>query len=643
MDWEVGRHALATALGRDADRLRSTPGGRKDRGLLSDTEDDDDDAGAWERASGTTSSVSTPSTVRSLTWDAPPRSLSSVSDWTGEFTATFDVAARRDDTQETRSLTTGELERLLQQSEYRGMLATQLGAASLVQHTPAAPAGNIGDGVPCGSERLSNSSSAVTGESIMAFKPKASRLDGSSSSSSSSSSSAVLYSQNRLGEACRRKPLRHIPSAPERILDAPDMVDDYYLNLLDWSSFNVLAVALGQAVYLWNASTGGIELLVDLADTASDDLITSVRWVHEGAYLALGTHSCQVQLWDAAAGRRLRSMRSHTGRVGALAWNGPLLSSGSRDATIHQHDVRQAQHHVATLQAHQQEVCGLQWSANGMQLASGANDNLLNIWDAARWQRPRFSLDHHTAAVKALAWCPWQSHLLASGGGTADRMLRIWNSNTGACLHAIDTHSQVCAVQWSRHHRELVTSHGFSQHQLIVWKYPSLTKLTELTGHTARVLHLATSPDGQTVVSGAADETLRFWKVFPPPAQAQRPPTTGCRPGIRNTRLRHALATASHPAATPGTTTSTTTTTTAGDIRATPLFEVSTTTTTTTPAATPAASTQQHARNLSVYEAAGSVSMNTVANHSLLSTASHLATTTTTTSSQRALHGVHIR
>jgi len=33
-------------------------------------------------------------------------------------------------------------------------------------------------------------------------------------------------------------------------------------------------------------------------------------------------------------------------------------------------------------------------------------------------------------------------------------------------------------------------------------------------GHTARVLHMAMSPDGSTVVSAAADETLRLWKCF---------------------------------------------------------------------------------------------------------------------------------
>lgn len=46
---------------------------------------------------------------------------------------------------------------------------------------------------------------------------------------------------------------RHIPQSPERILDAPEMVNDYYLNLLDWSDSNILAVALGPHLYLWNA------------------------------------------------------------------------------------------------------------------------------------------------------------------------------------------------------------------------------------------------------------------------------------------------------------------------------------------------------------------------------------------------------
>ena len=38
---------------------------------------------------------------------------------------------------------------------------------------------------------------------------------------------------------------------PERILDAPDIVNDYYLNPIDWSATNLLAVALANTVYIW--------------------------------------------------------------------------------------------------------------------------------------------------------------------------------------------------------------------------------------------------------------------------------------------------------------------------------------------------------------------------------------------------------
>ena len=59
-----------------------------------------------------------------------------------------------------------------------------------------------------------------------------------------------------------------------------------------------------------------------------------------------------------------------------------------------------------------------------------------------------------------------------------------------------------------------VSTHGYSQNQILVWKYPSLVQVAKLTGHTYRVLYLAMSPDGESIVTGAGDETLRFWNVF---------------------------------------------------------------------------------------------------------------------------------
>jgi cell division cycle 20-like protein 1, cofactor of APC complex len=140
------------------------------------------------------------------------------------------------------------------------------------------------------------------------------------------------------------------------------------------------------------------------------------------------------------------------------------------------------------------------------------------------------------AAVKAIAWSPHHHGLLVSGGGTADRCIRFWNTLTGQPMQCVDTGkicimtnfigqrmngisnwlsgSQVCNLAWSKHSSELVSTHGYSQNQILVWKYPSLTQVAKLTGHSYRVLYLALSPDGEAIVTGAGDETLRFWNVF---------------------------------------------------------------------------------------------------------------------------------
>ena len=47
-----------------------------------------------------------------------------------------------------------------------------------------------------------------------------------------------------------------INSAPEKILDAPEIVDDFYLNILDWGINNQLAIGLSNSLYIWNAYNG---------------------------------------------------------------------------------------------------------------------------------------------------------------------------------------------------------------------------------------------------------------------------------------------------------------------------------------------------------------------------------------------------
>ncbi|KAI4327033.1 hypothetical protein L6164_019537 [Bauhinia variegata] len=306
---------------------------------------------------------------------------------------------------------------------------------------------------------------------------------------------------------------RKVPRSPYKVLDAPALQDDFYLNLVDWSSHNVLAVGLGNCVYLWNACSSKVTKLCDLG---IDDSVCSVGWAQRGTHLAVGTSNGKVQIWDASRCKKMRTMEGHCLRVGALAWSSSLLSSGGRDKNIYQRDIRAQEDFVSKLSGHKSEVCGLKWSYDNRELASGGNDNRLFVWNQHSTQ-PVLKYCEHTAAVKAIAWSPHLHGLLASGGGTADRCIRFWNTTTNSHLSCMDTGSQVCNLVWSKNVNELVSTHGYSQNQIIVWRYPNMSKLATLTGHTYRVLYLAISPDGQTIVTGAGDETLRFWNVFPSP------------------------------------------------------------------------------------------------------------------------------
>uniref|UniRef100_A0A804MML7 Uncharacterized protein n=1 Tax=Zea mays TaxID=4577 RepID=A0A804MML7_MAIZE len=85
-------------------------------------------------------------------------------------------------------------------------------------------------------------------------------------------SSTNVASSNLQVEPTKQR--RHIPESAERTLNAPELVDDYYLNLLDWGSNNVLSISLGNIVYLRDALRGSTSKLVTIDEDSGP--ITSV-------------------------------------------------------------------------------------------------------------------------------------------------------------------------------------------------------------------------------------------------------------------------------------------------------------------------------------------------------------------------------
>ena len=331
---------------------------------------------------------------------------------------------------------------------------------------------------------------------------------------------------------------RKINLTPERILDAPNLVDDYYLNLLEWGASNILAVALGPEIYLYNGDTSETSLLMSILQDENENMnnsilnnniITSLSWMNNGIGIGVGLPTGVLEIWDVNKKVKIREIEAHSDRISSLAWNGYVVSTGSKDKLIKNFDVRIQDSEISKIRQHKQEVCALRYSLEGDLLASGGNDNTSYIWDIRKLNnkllnisnlnevnaclKPLLVNNFHTAAVKAMSWCPWQRHVLATGGGSKDRTIKIFNCDNNKIIKNVDTGSQVCSIVWNKKEREIISSHGFNKNQITIWNYQKMKKNCELKGHMSRVLYLTISPDENYICSGSGDETLRFWKI----------------------------------------------------------------------------------------------------------------------------------
>lgn len=156
---------------------------------------------------------------------------------------------------------------------------------------------------------------------------------------------------------------------------------------------------------------------------------------------------------------------------------------------------------LAKISIHTQQICGLAFSPDGSQFATGGNDNLCCLFRSNDVLRsPRESLDiteeiaavgahgprvahnisgtnsvreirsgmekhrwAHGAAVKAIAFCPWREGLIATGGGSNDKCIHFFHTSSGACLSTISVAAQVTSLIWSTTRREIVATFGYAQ------------------------------------------------------------------------------------------------------------------------------------------------------------------------------------
>ncbi|NJR40749.1 MAG: hypothetical protein HC781_20330 [Leptolyngbyaceae cyanobacterium CSU_1_4] len=258
-----------------------------------------------------------------------------------------------------------------------------------------------------------------------------------------------------------------------------------------------------------------------------------------------------IRLWHPLAGECLSTYQGHLSKIWSVAFspNGRILASGSDDQTIKLWDI-EAGRCIKTFQGYKNLVWSVAFSPAGSQIASASEDGVVRVWQVPPEQMPSQAiaapsinaqsvacqeLIGHEGRAWSVAFSP-AGQLMASGGD--DQTIRLWNVNTGRCLKTLQERSgQVRRVLFSPQGNLLATNSNDNTVKL--WDvsplYPqplgekgsetaekssekrslssSVSRLRTLQGHSRRVYGIAFSSNGQHLITGSEDQTIRLWEI----------------------------------------------------------------------------------------------------------------------------------
>lgn len=244
-----------------------------------------------------------------------------------------------------------------------------------------------------------------------------------------------------------------------------------------------LAAGCNQATYIYDTiNSVRVAVLTDENAGRDGDLyIRSVSFSPDGQFLATGAEDKQIRIWDIAK-KRIRGI----------------------------------------LSGHEQDIYSLEFSRDGRILVSGSGDRTARIWD---WQSLRClhelrinDADQQDLGVTSVAISP-DSRLVAAG--SLDKVVRVWDAVTGQLLERLEGHKDsVYSVAFMPDGKTLVS--GSLDKTLRMWQLGTTERsyggdrgksacIQIFTGHKDFVLSVATTPDGNWIVSGSKDRGVQFW------------------------------------------------------------------------------------------------------------------------------------
>jgi WD40 repeat protein len=270
-------------------------------------------------------------------------------------------------------------------------------------------------------------------------------------------------------------------------------------------------------VNIWDVGSGRLARSLGKNITGSLD---AVAFSPDGQLIAAAGYNGEIKLWQTVSGSPAGTLEGHSRFVSSLKFSpdGQQLLSTSYDNTLRLWAIAFSQRlflwqvvntkplHVLT-DIHSGWVCDAAFSPDGQKIASVGEDGTIKIWDSQQGTLLN-TLKGHTEMTQAIAFSRNGKLLVSSG---KDKTLRVWDVSTGKSLCVLPGLSEASAILFGLNDRFWVSAHNDCNIQ--IWQTTDHQRIGRLTGHSDLVNAIALSPNGQFLVSGSADKTIKIWQL----------------------------------------------------------------------------------------------------------------------------------